>query len=1161
MLLVLLGAYLAVLALNRPHVSGDRLNFTTFVAAVNDGRVHDARILDQDSVVTGTYQRPGGVVARYNAPLTTDLQSTVILRYLVPADIPTTIDQQVGKRIASLITLLLPGLIIAVLLGYLVLSHRRGTGLFAVRSGARRITADESPVRFTDIAGQDAAVGELREIRDFLTDPARFNAVGAAIPKGVLLYGPPGCGKTMLARALAGEADASFWSISGSDFIELYVGVGASRVRDLFREARQSAPALIFIDELDSIGRSRGRVGVMESHPEQEQALNQLLAEMDGFSTADGIIVVGATNRPDILDAALLRPGRFDRAIGLEKPDEDARLAILTTHARAKPLAPDVDLGAVAAMAHGMSGADLASVMNEAAVLAARTGRAAITRADLTAAVARIQEAPERRRRLSMRPAGIGRRLAGDDKVTFAEVAGQDAAVAELREIQEFLVEPERFRSLGAALPKGVLLYGPPGCGKTMLAKALASEAGAAFLSVESSEFVELVPGLGAARVRDLFAEARSMPPAIIFLDALDSIAQWGAAKAGRTASGDEEQTLNQILAEMDGFATRAGVIVIGASSRPDVLNPALLRPGRFDRTIGLALPDEAGRLAILAVNARGKSLGPDVDLAAVARRAYGLTGADLAAILNEAALLAGRRRLDAVTQADLLAATQRVLEAPDHQRRLSVRDRKVGRRFTGVDRVTFADVAGVDDAVGELVEVREYLTEPERFAAVGARVPRGVLLTGPPGCGKTMLGKALAGEAHAAFFSVSASELTGTSLGEGAARVRDLFADARSTAPSIVFMDEIEGLGGHRGNVGTHFERENTLNQLLVELDGFERREMVIVMAATNRPDLLDSALVRPGRFDRRITISLPDRAGRRAILDRYTRGKRVAADVDLDVLAGLTTGMSGADLENIVNEAVLFAARTHEDAVSRASFEEGIDRALLGLSSRATLLTDDERRLVALHELGHALVAMGLEHATPPHKVTIVPKGGGLGRCTTIDDHDRTVFSYSRLLDRMAVALGGWVAERMVLHEVGAGCAADLEYVGATARRMVREYGMSERMGPLRYPDTWDGTGMAPAYSSASVLAIDEEVRRIVDEATRRAQDVLTTRRAALDRMTDVLVEKETLGIRELHELAGTVRRVGAPAAPPTAAPGAAPGAGTAGAAPPGRRRWARQ
>jgi len=712
---------------------------------------------------------------------------------------------------------------------------------------------------------------------------------------------------------------------------------------------------------------------------------------------------------------------------------------------------------------------------------------------------------------------------AEDSTATFADVAGQDEAVAELREIRDFLADPSRFATVGATIPKGVLLFGPPGCGKTLMARALAGEAGASFFSISGSDFMERFVGVGAARVRDLFERARESAPALIFIDELDSIGRSRTMGGNVAVHSEQEQSLNQILTEMDGFSTSQGIIVLAATNRPDVLDPALLRPGRFDRSIGLELPGEEGRLAILTLHAATKVLDPGADLGVVAAKALGMTGADLANILNEAALLAARAGRASIAQDQLDEALQRVLEAPERQRRLAMRQRSVGKRFSAADKVTFADVAGVDDAIEELAEVKTYLADPSRYAALGAHVPRGILLSGPPGTGKTLLARAVAGEANAAFFSAASSEFVEIWVGQGAARVRDLFAEARSVAPAIVFLDELDAIGGQRGSgvtSGGQSEREATLNQILVEMDGFDAKAAVIVMAATNRPDILDPALVRPGRFDRQVEITLPDRAGRRAILDVHARSKRLAPDVDLDVVAGLTQGFSGADLANVLNEAALLAARRSMAEISMALVEEGADRASLGLASRRTKMSDEERRLVAYHEAGHALVARCFPDALRLHKVTILPRGRALGHNRFIDDSDRVVLSRRRLLERMAGQLGGRVAEVIVIGDLSSGAAGDLRAANELAQQMVREWGMSEALGAqvfLENRRSWDPRG----WSEESARTIDAEVARLVSEAEAVATTVLAGRRPQLDRLAEALLEHETLSVAEIEKL----------------------------------------
>jgi ATP-dependent metalloprotease FtsH len=714
---------------------------------------------------------------------------------------------------------------------------------------------------------------------------------------------------------------------------------------------------------------------------------------------------------------------------------------------------------------------------------------------------------------------------AEDSDVSFADVAGQEQAVTELREISDFLSRPERFAALGTKAPKGILLFGPPGCGKTLVARALAGEAGASFYSISGSDFVELYVGVGAARVRELFRNARENAPAIVFIDELDSIAsrRAGGSMVATGSSTEQEQALNQILAEMDGFSPMQGIMLIGATNRPDTLDPALLRPGRFDRSIGLELPDQHGRHAILAVHARGKPLDPEVDLEAIAERAVGMTGADLASVINEAGVLAGRADLTTISQANLEQALERILEAPERQRRMSMRERSVGQRVLAEDRITFADVAGSDEAIEELREVRDYLGAPERFTDMGARIPRGYLLTGPPGCGKTLLARAVAGESNAAFVSVSGTDFVQRYVGEGAARVRDLFAEARSMAPAILFIDEIDAVGGARGSLANdHSERHQTLNQMLVELDGFSPRAGVVVMAATNRPDTLDPALVRPGRFDRQVTMELPDVEARHAILDVHASGKRLGPDTDLEALARLTQGMAGADLAGVMNEAALLAARRGLGQITGSVLDEAVERAHLGIGG-VRKMSDEDRRAVAYHEAGHGLVAMALPGGRVLHRLSIIPRGRSLGAAWLPESDERYTRSRSLLIERMATLLGGRTAEELVFGEPRDGASSDLSTVADLARRMVSQLGMSTAVGAINH-DNQLGPDGRHVYSEETARLIDSEVRRLVDEAGELARGVLAGSRGALDSVAAALMQRETLTLKEVEEIAGS-------------------------------------
>ncbi|MEA2220859.1 MAG: hypothetical protein QOJ35_3485, partial [Solirubrobacteraceae bacterium] len=678
-IVVLVLIYLVALEASRPHLVGDKLRLDAFNTLVTSGKVKNATVLDVDRDIAGVYEAPDGSLRRYYLPFSRNVSTSVdaLLQTLVDANVATTVDQQLAKRVIGPATTLLPALILTIVFLYFILSVRGGDGLFARSRRTARV--DDVDVTFADVAGQDEAVMELREISDFLSDTERYAEIGAQIPRGILLFGPPGCGKTLMARALAGESGATFYSISGSDFVEMYVGVGARRVRDLFKEAREQAPSIVFIDELDSVGRRRAGSGPGNagSSEEQGQALNQLLAEIDGFSPAQGVIVVGATNRPDVLDPALLRPGRFDRAVGLELPDEPGRSAVLAVHARGKPLAPGVDLASIARRTVGMTGADLASLFNEAALLTARGRRKSILPEDLEIALERVRDAPERQRRLSMRDRRIGQSFLHGERVTFADVAGVDHVIDELAEVREYLADRKRFEGLGARVPMGFLLAGPPGTGKTLLAHALAGESNAAFISVAATEFNETYIGEGAARVRDLFAQARGVAPAIVFIDEIDSIG--GHRGVGNADNSERAQTLNQLLIELDAFGrNKTMVIVLAATNRPDMLDPALTRPGRFDRKLTLEMPDLEARREILALHASKTQIADDVNLDALARLTFGLSGADLANLLNEAALLAARRGDERIQQAQVEDALDRVGVGIANARPLSDEDRRV---------------------------------------------------------------------------------------------------------------------------------------------------------------------------------------------------------------------------------------------------------------------------------------------------------------------------------------------------------------------------------------------------------------------------------------------------------------------------------------------------
>lgn len=447
--------------------------------------------------------------------------------------------------------------------------------------------------------------------------------------------------------------------------------------------------------------------------------------------------------------------------------------------------------------------------------------------------------------------------------------------------------------------------------------------------------------------------------------------------------------------------------------------------------------------------------------------------------------------------------------------------------------KTTFADVAGSDEAVEELQEIKEFLQEPAKFQAVGAKIPKGVLLYGPPGTGKTLLARAVAGEAGVPFYSISGSDFVEMFVGVGASRVRDLFEQAKANAPAIVFVDEIDAVGRHRGAGmgGGHDEREQTLNQLLVEMDGFDVKGGVILIAATNRPDILDPALLRPGRFDRQIAVDRPDMLGRLEILKVHQKGKPVAPDVDLQAVARRTPGFTGADLSNVLNEAALLTARSDKKLLDNHALDEAIDRVVAGPQKRTRIMSDKEKKTTAYHEGGHALVAAASPNSDPVHKVTILSRGRALGYTMVLPDDDKYSTSRNEMLDQLAYMMGGRAAEELVFHDPTTGASDDIEKATRTARAMVTQYGMTERLGAIKFgsdnSEPFLGRDMSHQrdYSEEVAALVDEEVKKLIENAHNEAWEILVENRDVLDNLVLALLEKETLNKEELAEIFSTI------------------------------------
>lgn len=716
-------------------------------------------------------------------------------------------------------------------------------------------------------------------------------------------------------------------------------------------------------------------------------------------------------------------------------------------------------------------------------------------------------------------------------KVNFNDVAGAAEAKEELQDIIEFLKNPEKYKRLGAKLTKGVLLVGEPGNGKTLLAKAVAGEANCPFFSVSGSDFIEVFVGVGSARMKDLFAQARKHAPSIVFIDEIDAIGrQRGAGLGG--GNDEREQTLNQLLIEMDGFeSSQTPIIVLAATNIPDVLDKALLRPGRFDRRIDVPFPDEKARLQILKIHSRSVRLAPEVDLSALAQRTAGFSAADLANLINQAALNASRSNRDLVQNEDIQVALTKLLSSQESIQPGSSSQKTTSRArmyMPSQVKVTFADVAGALEAKEELHDVIDFLREPEKYQKIGARLTKGVLLVGDPGNGKTLLAKAVAGEAHVPFFSVSGSEFVEVYVGVGAARVRDLFAQARKHAPCIVFIDEIDAIGRKRSSsaYSSNDEREATLNQLLVEMDGFDAvKAPIIVMAATNRADVLDAALLRAGRFDRRVTVPYPDLICREQILKVHARNVKMDPSVNLHKVAQGTPGFSGASLANLINEAAINAVKHQREMITIADVDEARDKIILGKESKSIIMTPQELKVTAVHEAGHALVRLLMPQDTDPlYKITIIPRGSALGVTHFMPERDKYMETKEQLIANVMAALGGRAAEELVFGHLSTGASSDFQRATTIVRNMICHYGMSEELGMVIYGHNEFG---ATEYSQETARKIDHEIKQIIEKCYHQTMTMLKENREKLDLLSDKLLEKETLFAEEVYKLLGLEAR----------------------------------
>lgn len=961
-----------------------------------------------------------------------------------------------------------------------------------------------APQTLDELIGQERARIEIKEVIDILQDSSRYEDSGAEVPKGMLFVGPPGVGKTLFARAIANEIGVPFYVVDGGSFSGVIFGLGVLKLKMLFSKLRGHEKSILFIDEIESMGSRREQDRGFGAQSDMNMTLNTLLTEMDGFRSSN-MMVIGATNNDGMLDPALMRAGRMSRRIYFQLPTEEERGELFRYYLGKVACDPELDYKEMVAMTANYSPADIANVVNEAALLSRRPGGPnRVTMQTIKDAMDNIAIGLER-----SLTSGV-ELITHDPSIRLDDVVGIDDCKQDIQELIDFLKRGEELKSIGAKLPKGVMMVGPPGVGKTMLAKAIANEAGVPFYGVSATFFQSMWRGEGAGRIRNLYSQARKSPAAIVFIDEIDALG------GTMTDSGSRRtQELNQILIELDGIGGHANVITIGATNIEDSLDPAFMRSGRFDRKIYFGLPDKDARKVLFERYLKKVKVEEDINFEELSKVSFNFSGADVAACVNEAAIQAVRNGRKKINFDDLEEATRRIAVDAGHKLNTA------GMNLSKVPdlNVKLNDVKGMDEAKAEAEEVVALLKNADLVQKSGLKSPHGVLLVGPPGTGKTMLAKAIANEAGVAFYALSGTDFVQMWVGLGAKRVRAVYEQARrSGKPAIVFIDEIDAVGGHRvrdRGFGGQTEHNNTLNQLLVEMDGFGRHK-VLTIGATNNPQALDKALLRAGRFDRRIDVPLPNLEGREAILNHHIKELTLDTTVNLLEIARMTVFNSGADLANIINEAGLIAVRHGRLKLNQVDLIQAIQRVHFGMHRSQNIVLED-LWATAYHEAGHTIVSFLRNRMDRIQVVTIIPSGNALGYMWSVakDDYFHHSKGKTELLTDIEVSLGGMVAERLHKGENTQGVSSDLENVARVARGMVRRFGMGSF--PLSTEKAF-GEWNEDKASPETELRIETETMEIVQDCMKTVEGLLSSRRKELDQLAAALVEKETLYYRDI-------------------------------------------
>ena len=1017
----------------------------------------------------------------------------------------------------------------AVLFSYFQMYFMMGGGMSKMLS-KESSEKGKSDIKWDDVIGMEDAKRDAWEIVQFIKDASKVKAIGGTMIKGVLMVGPPGCGKTYLAKAIASECKLPFLSAVGSEFVGMYMGLGAARIKSLFKKARQLAAVeggcLIFIDEIDSFAGPRAEERGGGGTTSNNATVNQFLTELDGLRKRENnIVVIAATNvPPERLDNAIMRSGRFDRKITIDKPTAKEREALIAYYLKKVTADPAIDIPAIADKAQWFSPADINNMIREASILALREKRPAVTQDDMIKALNIVM--------ISIEKTGEDKVLSSKVNVKWDEVIGMEDTKKDAWEIVELLKDRHKLKVVGGQIIKGVMLIGPPGCGKTYLAKAMATESGFPFVVASGSEFSIKWVGEGAAKVRKIFKEARDLARSeggcIIFIDEIDSFATPRSVEGegyGGGAVMEHSTTINQFLTELDGLkGENTNIVVLAATNiAEEKLDPAIMRSGRFDRKIYFQKPSAKDRQLLLKHYMSKIKCEDNIDVPALAEKAKWFSPADINNMVREAGILALREKREIINQKDMEEALQRVMH--------SVEVMGENKILGGKVNIKWDEVIGMKDAKEEAWEIVKLLKDRNLLKAIGGKIVKGVIMFGPPGCGKTYLAKAMATEAGFPFMSAVGSDLVGVFVGEGARKMKEIFKEARELAKAeggcIIFFDEVDSFATPRGRDfggGGMTSHNATVNQFLTELDGLRQQENnIVVLAATNvREDQLDTAILRAGRIERKIYISLPNLQEREDLFKYYLAKVKCEETVSAAVLARTAVGFTPSDIDNMIREAGLIAMRNNRDIIIPKDLSESYDRLTMGAVTNAKY-TQKSLKKTAYHEAGHAILTYLVDPTDEVIKATVRPRKGTLGYIYTraIEELESNSPNREHLLSKIKMLMAGYVAEKIALGTtgsgVGGGPGSDFYHAMTIASRMVWSLGMGPS-GLVGDFDALKDNNGRHNISEKTKEVLDSDVQSILQLCLKDTTDILTARKEVLEYFAQELLNKGDLEYDEM-------------------------------------------